>query len=268
MNRTTHRHGLAMLELTLALPLLLLIMALMINYGTVACWKVRALAVADYTISGVRYPRNADTLPRPGNPYYWPLPGATYNTANWVAPTADVPAVNLPIVRGPTLDLNLGPDRILQVNSNLLDPSGGFREGHADLDRGFAMVARWGQYHLHAHDEMLENLWQYRRTHLGSNVTRRLDVLYTLLKSPEGFSSAFTAAVWAILSAPWLQDLWPLERDLPDFPDLPYRCTSDREMVDKDVEDYLLDPKYGLSIPNVLGRLEALFPPDPIWSQP
>ena len=33
--------GLAMLEMVLSLPILLLLMALMINFGNVACWKVR-----------------------------------------------------------------------------------------------------------------------------------------------------------------------------------------------------------------------------------
>ena len=35
------RRGLAMLELVLALPILLFIMALIFNYGVVAKWKVR-----------------------------------------------------------------------------------------------------------------------------------------------------------------------------------------------------------------------------------
>ena len=251
MSRTTLRRGLAMLELAMALPLLLLVMALMINYGTVACWKVRALAVADYTVSGVRYPRDAATLPRPGYPYYWPIPGATYATGDWVAPTADIPSVDLPIVRGPVLDLNLGPDRILQVRRPLLDPSLGFGEGHSDLDRWFAMVARLGLYHLHAHDEILENLWQYRRTGLGANVVRRLEVLYTLFRAPESFSSAFTAAVVAILNTPWVQDLWPLERDLSDFPDLPYLCTTDMLVVDP-----LVDELCERVIPQVPNRLQ------------
>lgn len=242
----SRRRGLAMLELTLALPLLLLVMALMINYGTVACWKVRALAVADYTISGVRYPRDAATLPRPGEPhtYYWPSPGATYTVGNWTAPAADDARLRLPIVRGPMLNN-------LPVQAGLLDPAAGFGEGNANLARRFAMVARWGQFQLHGHDSLLANLWQYRQTYLPSNATRRLAVLYTLHRAPEGYSAAFTAAVSAILNASWVQDLWPLERDLPDFPEVRDACTLDLQLIEQ-----LVTTLCEIDIPDVPNRLE------------
>jgi hypothetical protein len=243
-----------MLELTLALPLLLLIMALMVNYGTVACWKVRALAVADYTISGVRYPRTAATLPRPGSPhsYYWPAPGATYSVGDWNAPAADVARLQLPVARGPLLDPNMGPDRTPQVHSQLLDPSRGFGEGNSRLVRPFAMVARWGRFQLHGHHSLLANLWQYRQTHLGSNVNRRLDVLYTLLKAPAGYSSAYTGAVWAILNSAWIQDLLPLERDLPDFPGIDEAvCSLDLQLIEQIVQRLI-----EVDIPDVPNRLE------------
>ena len=42
--RARRRRGLAPLEFVMALPILLFVMALMINFGTVAVWKVRAWA--------------------------------------------------------------------------------------------------------------------------------------------------------------------------------------------------------------------------------
>jgi hypothetical protein len=244
-----------MLELAMAMPVLLLIMALMINYGTVACWKVRGLMVANYTISGVRYPRNANTLPRPG---YWPT-GGTYGVANWTAASADLRQLHLPVVRGPVLDLGLDATRTLQVRSSLLDPSLGFGEGHSDLTRRFAMVARLGSYALHAQDYLLEHLWQYPRHGLETNVDRRLPLLYTLLQAPAGFSNAFTAAVWAILDAAWLHDLLPLERDLPNFPSLPvHACSTDRAVVGGWVDLFLLDRNNRYSIPRIPERMEEL----------
>jgi len=274
MTRTMNRRGLAMLELTLALPLLLLVMALMVNYGTVACWKLRALAVADYAISGVRYPRTVQGelgLPWPGDPHtwYWPKPaqGGNLGTGDWTAPAADLPAVHLPIVRGPTLDLGLGPDRSLQVHSNVLDPSRGFGEGHAELDRWYAMVAKWGRYHLRAHDDMLENLWQYRRTYLGSNVGRRMETLYTLLRAPEQFSTAFTNAVWKILSATWVQDLWPLERDnsrlIEEIAGRLFLCTLDTVVIGNAIDEVC-----DRLIPAVRDILEQLYQPDQLQTQP
>ncbi len=44
------RRGLATLELALSLPVLLMVMALMVNFGNVASWKVRALGVARSTV--------------------------------------------------------------------------------------------------------------------------------------------------------------------------------------------------------------------------
>lgn len=249
------RRGLAMLELAMAMPVLLLIMALMINYGTVASWKVRGLMVANYTISGVRFPRNANTLPRPD---YWPI-GGTYGVTNWTAPSADIRQVDRPVVRGPVLDLGIDAARTLQVRSSLLDPSLGFGEGHSDLTRRFAMVARLGSYAIQAQDYLLENLWQFPRQGLQSNVDRRLPLLYTLLQAPAGFSNAFVAAVWSILNAPWLQDLLPLERDLPHFPSLPVDyCSIDGSVVAQWVEFFLLDPNYQYSIPRVPERMEEL----------
>jgi hypothetical protein len=252
----TTRRGLAMLELAMAMPVLLLIMALMINYGTVACWKVRGLMMANYTIAGVRYPRSASTLPRPG---YWPSVGGTYGTADWTATSVDILQVNQPIARGPLLDPISDPTRSLPVRTTLLDPTLGFGEGHADLSRRFAMVARLGTYTLHAQDHLLENLWPFSRTGLGSNVDRRLPVLYTLLQASAGYSSAFSTAVWAILNAPWCQELLPLERDLPNFPSLPINyCSTDRAQVEEWIAFFLLDRNYGYSIPRIPDRMEEL----------
>ncbi len=51
------RRGLAMLELVLALPILLFIMALIYNYGVVAAWKVRENSVARLAVWQTRWPR-------------------------------------------------------------------------------------------------------------------------------------------------------------------------------------------------------------------
>jgi hypothetical protein len=47
-NSSCGRRGLAPLELTLTLPILVLMMALMINFGVVGVWKVRTQANARY----------------------------------------------------------------------------------------------------------------------------------------------------------------------------------------------------------------------------
>ncbi|MCR4411969.1 MAG: pilus assembly protein, partial [Thermoguttaceae bacterium] len=63
------RHGLSPLEFVLALPMLLFVMALMLNFGTVASWKVRTLGAARHAAWSTRAPRSGMQYPRPAN---WP----------------------------------------------------------------------------------------------------------------------------------------------------------------------------------------------------
>ena len=67
--RGSRRRGLAPLELVLSLPILLMVMALMINFGTVACWKVRGLGVSRQCVWGNRWPRSTANFPQP---VFWP----------------------------------------------------------------------------------------------------------------------------------------------------------------------------------------------------
>ena len=92
-SRGLARRGLAPLELVLSLPIMLLIMALMVNFGTLACWKVRGLSMARLAVWGSRWPRSGDSTPRPA---YWPAPG-TVGTAGPV----NVPQLD-DAARGPT----------------------------------------------------------------------------------------------------------------------------------------------------------------------
>src|SRR5438309_1547037 len=66
--KTKPRRGLAMLELTLALPIMLFVMALIYNYGIAAAWKVRENSVARLAIWQSRWPRSGASDPKPS---YW-----------------------------------------------------------------------------------------------------------------------------------------------------------------------------------------------------
>ena len=78
------RHGLAPLELVLSLPLILFVMALIINFGVLACWKVRAATVARQAVWRQRFDRKGQTDPLPTG---WP---------NVQPPSDTVPAANPP----------------------------------------------------------------------------------------------------------------------------------------------------------------------------
>jgi hypothetical protein len=236
------RRGLAPLELALALPMLLLVMALMVNFGNYACWKVRALSIARNALWDTRWPRSGGNNPRPA--YWWPV-GATQgaNNAGNVA-SVDDPRVDLPVARGP-----LPPS---QVNSEVLDPTRGLREGTAGLTNNYAMLSRWPQYHLDAHTWMIDDRWQYHqmwRWGLHHNQGRRVPVLYVLPEAPPQLSNGYLQAIMAIIDGPFRPQLNPLNNDndfikyrgsAPNFyPALTQFCTLDQDVAKQSVQNLI-----------------------------
>lgn len=262
------RTGLAPLELVLALPILLFLMALMVNYGTVASWKVRGLAASRHALWSSRWPRTPAIHPRPRS---WPTSAALGAGGSAAATSLDDPRVDLPVVRGPM------PNDVL-VHHDLLDPTVGMREGRAALERDFPMLARMGAYSLTSLHELLDNQWQYQRTGwpeqgemLPRNNWRRIPVIYRLPRVPPSLVEAYVTAAYAIVNAAFRGDLCPLEtwkdpevvaycqrfgwdvfrRDLhPVFcrrcADEPF-CTRDAAAVDSTVEN-LIDRIQGRSV--------------------
>ena len=253
-----------MLEMALALPLLVLIMALMINYGTVAAWKVRDLSVARLAVWESRWPRTGNTDPQPK---YWPTTGTSSSTDGPKNVSAlDDSRVDLPVARGPMQGAT--------VDSNLLDPTRGLLEGSASLTRRYPLMGKWPEYTLSADNSLLDDKWQYPRTHLSGNVQRRVPVLYQLAKAPASLVNAYVQAVTAIVSAPFTDQLKPLDNDdeftyygkmfgwggPPDFqPRLQNFCSLDKSVADNNVQN-LIDRIQGnpqrhiMGIPEIMAR--------------
>ena len=161
-----NRRGLAPLELVLALPLLLGFMALMINFGTVASWRLRSLSISRHMAFSMRWPRSGQTDPKPA---YWP--GSVTPSGPENVPLLDDSRVQHAVVRGPL------PGGV-QVNSTLLDPSRGLLTGTAEITRRFPLLGKLGSYHLTASTYLLDDHWQYERTGLGNNQSLRIPVIY------------------------------------------------------------------------------------------
>ena len=243
-NHHTTRRGLAPLEFVLALPILLFIMALMVNFGTVACWKVRALNVARHALWSTRWPRSGATDPLPK---FWPPTAGPTASGLGNAPMIDDPRVNQPVARGPLTGA--------VVNADLLDPTRGLREGSSNLTRGFAMLGKMGAYTLKANTVMLDDRWQYPQMGLWANRQRRIPVIYALQKAPAGLVNAYVQAAVAILRAPFREALKPLDRDdefifygtlfgwgagAPDFhPRLSGFCSLERPLADERVNELI-----------------------------
>jgi hypothetical protein len=167
--RPDRRRGLAPLEMVLALPILLMITALMVNFAVVACWKVRALGTSRQEVFASRWPRDPSSNPRPDN---W-LAGADSSVADaGTVPEIDDPRLDQPVVRGqlPTV----------QVDRDLFDPTRGLRQGRASVTRDFPLIRKMGDFHLESRVTMLDDHWQYSRMGIPSTVHRRLPFIYTM----------------------------------------------------------------------------------------
>ena len=195
------RRGLSTLELVLALPILLGVMALMINFGTAACWKVRASIIARQKLWESRSGRSSGVNSQPD---WWP---GTSSTGGGHIDELDDPRVDLPVARGPLLPW-------AEVNSDLLDPTRGLLTASADLDRAFPMLSSMGSYNLTARSALLDRKFTFSGDLSSSyHGTRRSPMLYVFQKAEAELGQAYVDAVVAILYAPFREALMPLDRD-------------------------------------------------------
>ena len=202
MHRPVHR-GISTLEMVLCLPLLLMVMALMINYGVVASWNVRSLAISRHAAWSTRWPRNGDRLPRPD---YWPKSATVTAQGAGDIPSLDDPRVDRPVVRGPLANGNT-------VDRRLLDPSQGLREGESTIERQFPMLPRLGDYRLASDDHFLDDKRQYQRTKVPANVSRRIPAIYQLARTSPALKNAYIRAAVALRNWSDQGHLDPLYRD-------------------------------------------------------
>jgi len=261
------RRGLAPLELVLALPLLLFVMALMINFGTVSAWRVRELAVARQTIWADRYPRSLQTVPRP---VYWPLTANLGAGGDPDATTLQDPRVDLPVMRGPVVG-------DFPVNRDLFDPGRHVRAGRAGITREFPLLASLGPFRMTTETELLDNRWEFSRTGQSSNRDHRIPDLYSLPTAPASYSQAYVQAARAILAMPQRNDLRVLDRDdefaayaarfgwgggSPDFhPALEYFCSLDLQTAQDRVNeliDHIAGVRGGPDEPHVASLAEQM----------
>jgi hypothetical protein len=263
----------------MVLPIMLLVMALMVNFGAVASWKIRGLSVARYELWSHRFQHDG---PQPNGPYprpaYWPTSDGS-TTVNLGAggggPVAalDDPRINQPVVRGPTVG-DFG------VDSDVLDPTVGMQTGSADLQRPFAMLKRMGTYHLRAEERAFsQNCWQYETKGLHWNTERRIPYLYVLPRTGKelGLAMRYINAAVAIFYAPFQRDLWPLDTDeefimynyrfgwgrgAPDFhPRLAGFCDTQEDQVRTSVDDLVnrIQGNKDRRIPSVADRMTQAF---------
>jgi hypothetical protein len=176
----------------MALPLLLMITALIVVFGTAASWKIRTETVSRDAMWRARWPRQGHYFSRPAN---WPSDARLGVSAGAPFAQLDDGALNHPVARGP---LPAGID----VNSHLLDFSRGARRGTAQITRDPPMFGALGPYRLTVENALLEDRFQYGQMGFSRNRQRRMPRIYNLPPAPGALVQAYERAVRAFETSP------------------------------------------------------------------
>lgn len=197
------RRGLAPLEFVMCLPVLLFVLALLVNTGSKSCWKLRGVVAARDAAWRTRYPRSQGVL---SNHVYWPPP-ATMNAggAGSIA-NLNQPALDQPVVRGPMIGT-------FGVNGQLLDPTGGGWAGNSGRLWKPPLLSKLGSNALNQRHPLVDNKWQHPQMGLPRTVWRRIPTIYTLPQTDASLSAAYLAAVQAVRFAPGRPALIVLDKD-------------------------------------------------------
>lgn len=210
--RVLCRRGLAPLELVLSLPLLLFVMALIINFGVLACWKVRADSVGRQAVWRQRWDRRGASDPLPAS---WPTRATPPNVSGGAALFSD-PFSQHQVVRGPLIG-GQGGGTSLNVDQDLLDVTKGVQTGNAQIQVTMPLLPNLNRVTFNVQHPMLSGRWQFDQMGLPDNVWRRIPTIYPQLATPFIFVPqervSHQQAANLITSAPFRGDLFPLDRD-------------------------------------------------------
>ena len=248
------RRGLAPLEFVLALPILVMMMALMIDFGVVGAWKIR-------TQTNARYAGWRTLTSRTGEfnatPPYWP------SSANLSArsgnPLTDVNQqwdstqdLLCPCVRGPQLT---APNATAAVNvEGRLEMDDNVIQGHARLERNLplfrgALPATGGRFRFDINQDLFDNHWQYHTLNIPHNDYPRSRVwwdiehtdLAALDPAIDTNMQSLDTNLRLLQTNPNVADLYPLDNDdehiryggnAPDYyPRLSRLCMADPNAV-------------------------------------
>lgn len=205
------RRGLSTLEMVLSAPILLFVMALLFNFGTVAKWKLRALSLARHELWSQREGRAGGALPQKQYyPQYWPeFPdGVTTGAGGGGVASLEDPRVDQPVVRGPMVG-------DFTVDRDLFDPTRAMRSGSSTVSRRFPLLGRLGTYTAHAATETFNGRWVWETTGARANRDFRVPLLYTVPQTgaESGYATMYIQAVARIWYSSFQADLWPMDKD-------------------------------------------------------
>ena len=247
------RQGLAPLELTLALPMLVIMMALMINFGVVSAWKVRTQAATRYAAWRTVNARTGEHNPTPA---YWSATAPLTTQAGQDLPTSSQiwdsrQDLLCPCVRGKSLT---APTALAAVNvPGRLEMDGLVLQGSAVLDKPLPLLRGalpGGRFRFNLTQDVFDNQWQFYSLGIPWNNHIRADVWWDIAHTDLGHLDVAIESsrqklednLRSLQLNPHRNDLYPLDNDEeflryfgwppPDFyPRLNRMCMADPEAV-------------------------------------
>lgn len=182
--RRIRRRGLAPLEFVLWLPVFLFVMALMVNFGTLATWRMRGEVVSHDAVMRVRSPRTAGNEAGPSAPVWPASAGMDVQADNPIVQLDDPQLISQRIravVRGPL------PNNF--VVNPLLDPLRGNLQGTSQIVRPYPLLPRLGPFSTGTiSNSLLDRQWTNAEMGIP-NVSRRTLALYQMPFDHHGWAS-------------------------------------------------------------------------------
>lgn len=258
------RAGLAPLELVLSLPIMLFVMALIIDFGNMAPWKTRAANVAREAAWREHWPHQGGNNPLPAS---WPANSTEPPTAQKPYKDASLgrrgaqpsvlsvdPFASHTVVRGPTAITQLGQP--VYVDDTKVDFTSGLVEGTSHIELRLPLLPGLPHFVYDLRHTLLDNQFTYSAMGYPSNDSRRALLLYSI-GLDAGLMQQYAQALmevyrlWAVPSPtetmPTAAGVMTLDRDdeflrylntTPNFHP-PFRsktdtdpsCETDRELV-------------------------------------
>lgn len=197
----------------MALPMMLMLLALMIIFGSAGAWKVRTLTNSRQAIFRAMWPRTTDDDPKPSN--WWPASATMSYSEEFASPFSNDPFVDHTVVRGPSVGDAMGGNS-LTVLIDTLDMTDGMHAGQAAIDHEPAMWPALSRRNNFDREFSMFAGHQWQHGNMGiSNWTRRVMVTYDyeLSKYNPGAMQQAQQAADRILGNPSRGDLMVLDRD-------------------------------------------------------
>jgi hypothetical protein len=189
---------------------LLMVLALIVNYANMTSWRLRGEVVARDAAWRGRWPRSGGAEPRPA-PGVWPPSAGMGRRGDSQIEMLNHPRINHPVVRGPQLVLG-DPARRFRVTA-VLDQATGAAVGVSHIERTYDLLPALGRYRSgEIASRLLTRQWQCAQMGFP-NRYRRTQVLYELPRTDPRLPEAYVQSIWDLLGIPHFDALAVLDRD-------------------------------------------------------